>query len=170
MGNLHVRIDDRLIHGQIISAWANSLNIGSILAIDDEMAKNKMVADILIMGVPRQYNPRIVSQLEAMELVEEDLKTKNVLLITRFARNLKEIVPQLGEVSEVNIGNMSKQADSIFVSKKVGVGQTLYFGEKDIDTLDQLADSGIQVITRQMPKDQTIDWHAIKDNLRKIKE
>lgn len=169
MGKLHLRIDDRLIHGQIISAWASSLNIGSIIAIDNEMARNPMIADILIMGVPKQYNPRIVTHEEAMELVEKDLETKNVMLITRFARNLKDIVPHLGNVSEVNIGNMSKQADSIYVSKKVGVGQVLYFGQEDIDILNKLSANGIKVITRQMPKDNEITWKGVKENLQGVK-
>lgn len=169
MGKLHVRIDDRLIHGQIITAWSKSLNIGSIIAIDNEMSKNKMIADILIMGVPLEYNPRIVSHDEAMELVNEDLKTKNVMLITRFAKNLKDMVDILGTVSEVNIGNMSKQKDSIYISKKIGVGQVLCFSQEDIDTLDNLESSGIKVVTQQMPSDKEISWAVTKNNLQTIK-
>lgn len=168
MGKLHVRIDDRLIHGQIISAWSKSLDIGSIIAIDNEMAKNKMLADISLMGVPKEYNPKIVSQKDALELVAADLPRKNVMLITRFAKNLQGLEDTLSDVSEINIGNMSKQADSIRVSKKIGVGQVLYFSQKDIDTLDSLIEKGMKVITRQMPKDKEVNWTMLRENLQKV--
>lgn len=168
MGKLHVRIDDRLIHGQIISAWSRSLDIGSIIAIDNEISKNKMLADISLMGVPKEYNPRIVHQSEALELVNKDLQRKNVMLITRFAKNLRGMVNQFEEVSEVNIGNMSKQEDSTHVSKKIGVGQVLYFSLEDIETLDLLVEKGIKVITRQMPKDREVHWATIKEQLQTL--
>lgn len=169
MGKLHLRIDDRLIHGQIITAWAKTLNIGSIIAIDNELAKNKMVADILVMGVPTEYNPRIVAFDEAMELVHKDLETKNVMLITRFAKNLKDMVEILDDASEINIGNMSKQADSIYISKKIGVGQVLSFSQEDVDTLDALEKRGLKVITQQMPNDKEVGWSQLKQNLQEVK-
>lgn len=168
MGLLHVRVDDRLIHGQIISAWAKSLNIQSIIAIDNEMAENEMIAEILIMGVPKEYNPKIVTQKEAIDLVEKGLPTRNIMLITRFPKNLRSIMKDLEVASEINLGNLSKQADSIYISKKIGVGQLLCFSEEDIETLDELENTGIKVITRQMPKDKEVPWSTIRTNLKKI--
>ena len=55
MGQNYFRIDDRLIHGQIVTAWCSHLNIQEIIAIDDTLAGNSMLQSIMLMGVPKQY-------------------------------------------------------------------------------------------------------------------
>ncbi|NLC42361.1 MAG: PTS sugar transporter subunit IIB [Erysipelothrix sp.] len=168
MGNLHVRIDDRLIHGQIVASWARSLNIRSIIAVDNEMAHNAMIKDILLMGVPKEFDPQIISEDMLEEALQENLKSKNVLLITRFAKNLKNLSAQVMLATEVNIGNCSKQADSVYISKGIGVGQVLSFSQEDIDVLDSLQENGIKIITQQMPSDKEINWSTLKKNLKKL--
>lgn len=169
MKNLHVRIDDRLIHGQIIASWARTLNIGSIIAIDNELSKNEMLKNILLMGVPKEYNPRIVDQDEAIKLVKRDIEKSNIMLITRFAKNLKDLKNLVIEAKEVNIGNCSKQSDTIYISKGIGVGQVLSFSEEDVEVLDFLFDNGVNVIFQQMPSDKLVNWPALKKKLKKLK-
>ena len=53
MGNVYVRVDDRLIHGQTIVAWCPTLGIQEIIAIDDASASNPMLKSIMTMGVPK---------------------------------------------------------------------------------------------------------------------
>lgn len=165
MAKLHVRIDDRLIHGQIITAWCKYLNIQSIIAVDNSLADNKMVKDIMLMGIPKSFDPKIVSETEALELLESD---KNILLITRFPRHLTSMIEKIEHANEVNIGNSAKQSDSIFMSKGFGVGNILCFNQTDVDALNLLEDKGIRVISQQMPSDKPINWSALKQNLVKI--
>lgn len=166
MGKLHVRIDDRLIHGQIVTSWAKSLNIKRILAIDDSIANNKMVQGIMMMGIPKEYNPEIVTLEKAIKILTEQLDNKNILLITRFAKNLKTIKEYIKEAEEVNIGNCSKQSDSIYISKGVGVGQVLSFSQEDVDVLDELHNEGVKVVFQQMPSDKIISWPTLKQTLK----
>lgn len=166
MGKLHVRIDDRLIHGQIVTSWAKSLNIKRIIAIDDSIANNKMVQGIMMMGIPKEYNPEIVTLEKAIKILTEQLDNKNILLITRFAKNLKTIKEYIKEAEEVNIGNCSKQSDSIYISKGVGVGQVLSFSQEDVDVLDELHNEGVKVVFQQMPSDKIISWPTLKQTLK----
>lgn len=61
MGQNYFRIDDRLIHGQIVTAWCSHLNIQEIIAIDDTLAGNSMLQSIMLMGVPKQYKSCVVT-------------------------------------------------------------------------------------------------------------
>lgn len=97
MGQNYLRIDDRLIHGQIVTAWCGTLGIGEIIAIDSGFAQNPMLQSIMTMGVPAQYHPHIVTAEEAKKLLRTD-SAKNRLVITRFARSiagLREFSPPL---------------------------------------------------------------------------
>ncbi len=120
------------------------------------------------MGVPKEFDPQIISEDMLEEALQENLKSKNVLLITRFAKNLKNLSAQVMLATEVNIGNCSKQADSVYISKGIGVGQVLSFSQEDIDVLDSLQENGIKIITQQMPSDKEINWSTLKKNLKKL--
>lgn len=64
MGKLYVRVDDRLIHGQIVTAWAINLGIEKIIAVDDTLASNTMLKSIMTMAAPKEYEPEIITTNE----------------------------------------------------------------------------------------------------------
>ena len=61
----YLRIDDRLIHGQIVTAWCGHFKINEIIAIDDALAANKTLQSIMLMGIPKQYKSHIVTMAES---------------------------------------------------------------------------------------------------------
>ena len=72
MAKTYIRVDDRLIHGQIAVAWAQTLSIGEIIAIDDQTANNKMLQQIMLMGVSKNYNPQIISFDKTVEVLPKE--------------------------------------------------------------------------------------------------
>lgn len=159
---LYIRIDDRLIHGQIVTAWCQALDIKKILAVDDTLAQNEMMKSIMTMGVPEVYRPQIVSTEEAIVFLRQGDLKNNVLLLTRFARNLQSFLPVLPVAEFINIGNCSKQTEEKYGFRGHGVGNVLSFTEEDFQALEALAQKGQKVIFQQMPKDKALDWQAIK--------
>lgn len=87
MGQNYFRIDDRLIHGQIVTAWCSHLNIQEIIAIDDTLAGNSMLQSIMLMGVPKQYKSCVVTMAQAKELFAQPSDC-NRLFVTRFPQDL----------------------------------------------------------------------------------
>ena len=159
---IYIRIDDRLIHGQIVTAWCQALEIKKILAVDDTLAQNDMMKSIMTMGVPEVYQPQIVSMAEAIRFLQQNNFTENLLLLTRFARNLKAFLPVLPQAESINIGNCSKQAEEKYGFRGHGVGNVLSFTEEDYQTLEELEKQGQKVVFQQMPKDKAVDWKTIK--------
>jgi len=159
---IYIRIDDRLIHGQIVTAWCQTLDIKKILAVDDALAQNEMMKSIMTMGVPEIYRPQIVSTVEALDFLRQDNFKGNLLLLTRFARNLKPFLPVLPLVEWINIGNCSKQAEEKYGFRGHGVGNVLSFTEDDFQALEELDRKGQKVVFQQMPKDKALDWQTIK--------
>ena len=90
MGNLYVRVDDRLIHGQTIVAWCPTLKIDEIIAIDDVSAKNSMLKSIMTMSVPKIYKADIVTTEQAREILSQE-SDKNRLVIVKYPELLTKI-------------------------------------------------------------------------------
>jgi PTS system mannose-specific IIB component len=161
MGKAYVRIDDRLIHGQIVTAWCVTLGIREIIAIDDALASNSVMKSIMTMGVPGQYNPRIVTAAEAKEILSAPTD-KTRLVITRFCKNLADIRQEIKGAEHVNIGNCSKQPDSKFDIRGMGISQVLSFTKEDADTLDAIEADGGKIICQALPTDKLRTWSDLK--------
>lgn len=161
MGKIFVRIDDRLIHGQIVTAWAGTLGIKQIIAIDDSLASNPMLKSIMTMGVPAGYNPQIVTAAEAKKLLQKESKV-NRLVITRFCRNLMEIREEIRSAEHINLGNCSKQPDTVknFPS---GAGRYLCLNQADVDTLTAMEEDGHEIICQLLPSEKLRTWKDIKN-------
>lgn len=161
MGKTYVRVDDRLIHGQIVTAWCVTLNVKEIVAIDDTLASNPMMQSIMTMGVPGQYNPKIVTTAQAKELMKTPCAGTR-LVITRFCRNLYDIREEIKGAEHVNIGNCSKQPDAKYGVRGIGISQVLSFTQADYDALEAVAADGGKIICQALPRDKERTWADLK--------
>lgn len=161
MGKTYIRVDDRLIHGQIVTAWCITLGIQEIIAIDDSLASNPVMQSVMTLGVPSQYSPKIVTAAKAKEILSVETN-KTRLVITRFCRNLLEIRKEIQNVEHINIGNCSKQADSKYNIRGMGISQVLSFTQEDVDSLNTLEADGIYILCKALPTDKLRTWDDLK--------
>ena len=161
VGKLYIRVDDRLIHGQIVTAWCQTLGIRQIIAVDDELALNPMLQSIMTMGVPAQYDPKIITVDTARELLQQESE-KNRLVIVRFCYMLGSLREQIKKAEHINLGNSSKIQDSVYTLAR-GTGWYIYFSQADADLLRVLAEEdGITVFSQQLPQEKKLEWPAMK--------
>ncbi len=164
MSKLYVRVDDRLVHGQTIVAWAPTLKIQEIIAVDDVSAANSMLKSIMTMGVPKQYEAHIVTTAEAEKLLSsDDGKTK--LVIVKVPHKLVEMKGVLKGCEHVYLGNMAKRADTNH--QMTGATGIFYLSDQDVEELDALAADGFSISFQQLPNAQGKDWSAFTESLKK---
>ncbi len=163
MGKVFVRVDDRLIHGQIVTAWCQTLGIRQIIAVDDELASNPMLQSIMTMGVPAQYNPKIVT-VDGVKSLLADGSDATRLVIVRFAKVLGDLREAITGAEHVNLGNSSKLDDSMYKISRAA-GWYLYLSQADWDVLEALAASGIPIMSQNLPTEKLVDWNAIKSEV-----
>ena len=164
MGKLYVRVDDRLIHGQIVTSWCHTLGIRQIIAVDDELAQNPMLQSIMTMGVPAQYSPQIVTVENAKALLQQD-DDKNRLVIVRFCHMLGPLREQIKRAEHINIGNASKLPDTVYQLAR-GAGWYIYLSQNDADLLRVVAEEdGGTVISQQLPQEKKLEWPAMKKEM-----
>lgn len=68
---LVTRIDDRLIHGQVVTAWIKQYPINKILIIDDELSRNKLMERIYKAAAPVGVEVMIMDQEHAKGFLKE---------------------------------------------------------------------------------------------------
>jgi len=165
MGKTYVRIDDRLIHGQIVVSWCGVLGIKEIIAIDDETASNKILQQIMLMGVSRSFNPAIVTNEEAKVLLDKEVE-HNRLVIVRNPQNLQKIMPFIHSIEILYIGNIQKNKDSLY-NISSGAGGVLFLSQDDIDIIDEIHKTGLKIIIQMVPQSSSRSWEQVKKNFKK---
>lgn len=160
----YVRIDDRLIHGQIVTAWCGYLGIAEIVAIDDALAGNKTLQTIMLMGVPKQYKTSVVTMAEAKERFTRPAEG-NRLFITRFPQDLIRLREELKHCAMVIIGNAAKRPDTKYNLTKGG-GSVFFASEEDIRLFDAISADGVKLIYQTVPKSPAREWSEMRKSIK----
>ena len=96
------RIDDRLIHGQVVTAWIKQYPINKILIIDDELSQNRLMERIYKAAAPMGVEVLIQSVSEAREfLKEEPVKGENFLILVKVPEIIESLLKEGIEIKKV---------------------------------------------------------------------
>lgn len=166
MGKDYLRIDDRLIHGQIVTAWCKALEIKEIIAIDDKLASNPTLQSIMMMGIPANYKHHVVTFEQARELFAAP-GDGNRLFVTRIPQDLKAIRQELKKCETVFIGNAAKRPDTKFNLTKGG-GGVLFASVEDVALFDELCADGIKVVAQTVPNTPARPWPEIRKSIKAL--
>ncbi len=164
MGKDYIRIDDRLIHGQIVTAWCGSLKIKEIIAVDDNLASNKTLQSIMLMGIPSSYKSHVVTTEQAKELFLEKPEG-NRLFVTRFPQDLKKFREEIKACEMVVLGNAGKRPDTAHNLTKGG-GSVFFVSDEDVKMLDEFAADGIRLIYQTVPSSPVKEWQELRKSIK----
>lgn len=145
------RIDNRLVHGQIVEAWLPYLSATTIVVANDEMAANPLCQQIIMLAIPRRvrtfFKPvaELKSFLAALELEGED-----TLVLFKDCTSLQQAVESGLEVSICNIGNIHYSAG------KTQICQHVALSTEEYACLKSLTGNGMTLDFRSIPVDKPI--------------
>lgn len=139
------RVDERLIHGQVVVGWGGPLHADRIVVADDEIAASPWEQELYCLGVPPEIEAVFVTVDEARRRIPE-WKGGRVIVLVRdvaTARRVAEGGALAGE--EVNLGGIHH------AEGRTRVLPYLHLGPGDGDALREIAASGAEVSARDLP-------------------
>ena len=142
------RIDSRLLHGQVATAWTKTVKPTRIIVVSDGVAKDELRKNLIEQAAPPGVKANVVP-VDKMIQVAKDPRfgnTKAMLLFETPQDALRAIEGGV-EVKELNIGSMAHSVGKIAVSK------VLSLGRDDVKTFEKLKAKGIQFDVRKVPND-----------------
>lgn len=150
-GIIHVRIDDRLIHGQVATQWTNELGATRIMVINDEIAKNDVQKTVLRMAAP----PNVATSIIAKETAAANIKSgkykgQKVLIVVKSPVDILELMHMGLEFKNINVGNMSVREGTRHVRPTVSINTIEEKAFKD------LLEQGVAITTIMVPGDNTV--------------
>ena len=154
---LAVRVDDRLIHGQVVTQWVNVFKAQHIVVIDNNVAKDKMQKSVLKFAAPPDIKVSIFSVDKAVEAWEKNqLGTKNVFVLFRDVKQIAELQGKGVSFEEITIGQMAIINDRKQIYKQVGLS------ESEAQTLMDIEKTGVKLYFQMQPTDKKESLEIMK--------
>ncbi|MEP7344720.1 MAG: PTS sugar transporter subunit IIB [Gemmatimonadaceae bacterium] len=140
------RIDDRLIHGQVVVGWGQPLDLAFIVLVDDEVATSDWEQELYRMGVP----PEMQVYFESVDTATVRLGSYQVderagLLLTADIMTMTRLVDATGSIRAVNVGGIHHRAGRVQRLRYV------FLTAQEEEALRQLAKRGIVVSAQDVP-------------------
>jgi D-glucosaminate PTS system EIIB component len=142
-----VRLDDRLIHGQVVVGWGQPLNAAFIVLVDDEVRGSEWEQDLYRMGVPPTMEVVFASLAEAQRrLAEWQADSRTGILLAGDIDTMTELVTSSnGRIRQVNIGGVHHRAGR---SERL---RYVYLTDEEAAKLRTLASNGVLVSAQDVP-------------------
>ena len=154
---LKVRVDDRLIHGQVCTQWVSTINAQKIVVIDDEVAKDQMRKNILKFAAPDDMKISILSAERAVEIWNKNqFGNLNVFVLFRDVNQIRKCKDLGLTFPEISLGQMSIIDDRQQIYKQLGLN------EQEAQTCLDLEKEGIDIYFQMIPTDKKESLEILK--------
>ncbi len=138
-----LRIDDKLLHGQVAFSWVRNLKIHSIIIADDKVAYDEFSKMTLGLSKPTGVNLIIVEVNEAIELLRTHINSKmNVMAIVNSIENAHRIINSIPEIKSLNLGVLREHYNSTSYTQEISLN------EKEVTLCKEILDKDVEIEMR----------------------
>jgi mannose/fructose/N-acetylgalactosamine-specific phosphotransferase system component IIB len=149
---IFARVDDRLIHGEVVTAWSPTYNINHIIIVDNIVASDPFQKRVLKALAPSKVRVDAFTVEEAIQDLTKPFNEKErILLLTKSPIAYLELVEGGIDLPQVNLGGMGIRDERKTFIKNVACD------EKEVEAIRKLVDKGIQVFYQLVPEQRLIE-------------
>ena len=146
------RIDDRLIHGQIVHAWIEFSKAQTLLVADDVAVNDRMQLVMLKLAAPKTIRLEIMGIKDAAKYINEH--DESIFLIVRNPKSMLDLLNEGVNLKEINLGNISMTKSE---TGRKTLLKNIHVEQIDVDCLKEIASRGIEIYIKLIPDDKPID-------------
>lgn len=150
-----LRVDDRLIHGQIALKWPKALNVNRILVANDAASKDKTQQMTLKMAVSSGIKVLIKSVDDTLKLFENPkARDADMMIIVGNVSDAVRLVQGMGDViSRVNIANTGR-FDGVPDSQKISIVTNVVLNSNEQEAFNYLINETDKDVVQQIVPDE----------------
>jgi PTS system mannose-specific IIB component/fructoselysine and glucoselysine-specific PTS system IIB component len=141
-----VRIDDRLIHGQIVVGWVQALGVKRIVLVDDAVSGNEWERELYTLSVPPGLHVEFASVAEATERMAEWMEGPDrTIVLVGNVEAIVELCNGTDQIEKVNVGGLH---DATGRTQRLPY---VYLSDDEAAGLRALGENGVEVTAQDVP-------------------
>lgn len=161
--NLILRIDDRLVHGQVITGWVKSLNLNNIIVANNKLVRDKYKIEAIKIAIPVEINIEFLTIVQAVKSFKENKWDKyQTIILVESPKDAYELITRGFKIDTINVGGLH------YKDNRIQITENLALNDEDIEYLFKISNLGIKLEGRALPTDEDYDViEAIKNYNKK---
>ncbi len=149
-----IRLDERMIHGQIAIKWSRHTGVDRIIVANDAAAANPIVQKSLMMAAPPTAKVAIKSVDASIEMLKNPkAASHSILLIVASPEDLLKMVKNVEGIPLINVGNYGRIAPKENDVPRHAYASNLYAYPSEVEIFKQILDCGIETVYQTTPED-----------------
>jgi mannose/fructose/N-acetylgalactosamine-specific phosphotransferase system component IIB len=149
-----VRIDDRLVHGQVVIGWGTYLNTAKIILCSDPIAQSEVESQMYKGAeelAPHPLSIEILTQEQTINELNLNPINEKIILLVETPQELLQLITNGLLIEQVNIGGMHYKAG------KRAVTPYIYVDDSDILTFKKMLQLGVHLEGKNVPTAKAVD-------------
>ena len=156
MSVVFYRIDDRLIHGQVMTGWSKVYQATRIFVVDDKTAQDQFLCQVMKMAVPRDYDVHIYTVEQALEAIANDPPELRTIVLAKTPDVMQRLLEGGAPMKELNLGGMG------YVARRKMILRNIQVSPAELDQLQAIAAKGVRVFCQIVPDGKCIEIDKVK--------
>ncbi|MDD5655733.1 MAG: PTS sugar transporter subunit IIB [Elusimicrobia bacterium] len=146
-----LRIDDRLIHGQVVIGWIPHLGVEAVVVASDAAAADETQSALMGMAMPEGVELLVRGVAQAAAALRRPDDRRRVLVLVPGPLEARRLVESGVAVGSINVGGLH------YTAGRVQLGKAIFLSAQDTEALRALSGRGIALEGRALPEDAAID-------------
>ncbi len=142
------RVDDRLIHTEILTLWVPEVRANRILIVDDIVAKDKFRSKVIKEMAPDGLIIHVYGIDRAVEKLKEppSFDGERVIVIAESPIVFEELMKCGIRITQLNIGGMGIRGERKTVARRIACD------DREMESIQQMIRKGVHVYFQTIPK------------------
>ncbi|HEX3783055.1 MAG TPA: PTS sugar transporter subunit IIB [Pseudonocardiaceae bacterium] len=150
----HLRIDNRLVHGQVTVAWVGYVGVDHIIVANDEVANDELQR-LLLPQAARGVRTSVVSVADAIKhCLSPETAGENIMILAKWCADALELVEGGVRPEVINVGNQAPKPGTKFTM----VTRSISVTPEDAVAYRKMAEIVGGLTSQMMPKDKPADF------------
>jgi len=154
-----LRIDDRLIHGQVVLGWAEPLRVRHLRLVHDEIARDAGLKDAICASVPSNLDFAVQTVVDAIPIINDPSVSRNMMIVVESPKAALDLWEQGAGLKSINIGGLHSCKNRIRLLPYV------FMTDLELEQIACLARSGLDVWCQDLPSTSPVAWEKLMDKL-----
>lgn len=148
----HIRIDERLVHGQVASAWSNKFAANRMMVVNNAANADDFMKQMLRIATPAAMALSVLTYDKARErIMAGQYDNDSVFVVMKSVGDAAEFYNSGYHFDAINIGNISKKGDA---AEQISTG--IFLNPEDKKAIEVLKGHGVKVTVQMTPNDDVI--------------
>lgn len=150
------RVDSRLLHGQVATAWTKSVLPNRIIVVSDAVSKDDLRKKLIEQAAPPGVKANVIPIAKMIDIAKDPrFGNTKALLLFENPEDVLTVIEAGVDIKEVNVGSMAHSVGKVVVSK------VLSMGPEDVAAFEKMEKLGVKFDVRKVPNDSKANMDEI---------